>query len=93
MSPSLYAGVYVVHIFGPVCRGRNITFATSQAFSRFPVDAIDAAVDQPNARGVVTRIYDHSDDRAIVRPPTPEYGPPICRFKDPAGTVLSLLAS
>ncbi len=58
----------------------------------FPVTDIDAAVDELNARGVVTKIYDdHTDERGIARPPKPEYGPPICWFTDPAGNVLSVL--
>ncbi len=58
----------------------------------FPVTDIDAAVDELNARGVVTKIYDEfTDERGIARPPKPEYGPTICWFKDPAGNVLSVL--
>ena len=60
----------------------------------FPVDDIDAAVDELNARGVVTKIYDDvTDERGIARPPGPEYGPPICWFKDPAGNVLAVLGA
>jgi predicted enzyme related to lactoylglutathione lyase len=58
----------------------------------FPVDDIDAAVDDLNARGVVTKIYSDdefpSDHRGVVRG---EGGPPIAWFKDPAGNVLSVL--
>jgi len=59
----------------------------------FPVQDIDKAVDELNARGVTTKIYDDdfTDERGIARPPKPEYGPPICWFKDPAGNVLSVL--
>jgi catechol 2,3-dioxygenase-like lactoylglutathione lyase family enzyme len=59
----------------------------------FPVADVDKAVDELNARGVVTKIYDgdFTDDRGISRPPKPEYGPVICWFKDPAGNVLSVL--
>ncbi len=58
----------------------------------FPVDDIDAAVDELNSRGVVTKIYDDvTDERGVMRPPDPESGPPICWFKDPAGNVLSVL--
>jgi catechol 2,3-dioxygenase-like lactoylglutathione lyase family enzyme len=58
----------------------------------FPVADIDAAVDELNARGVVTKIYDDvTDERGISRPALPEDGPPICWFRDPAGNVLSVL--
>lgn len=68
--------------------------AATYTILNFPVDDIDEAVTELNARGVVTKIYegDLTDDRGIARPPTPEYGPPICWFKDPAGNVLSVLA-
>jgi catechol 2,3-dioxygenase-like lactoylglutathione lyase family enzyme len=59
----------------------------------FPVADIDAAVDALNARGVVTKIYDDgfTDDRGISRPTDPQFGPPICWFRDPAGNVLAVL--
>ena len=59
----------------------------------FPVESVDAAVDELNARGVVTKIYDGvgTDERGISRPSNPEWGPVICWFKDPAGNVLSVL--
>ena len=59
----------------------------------FPVDDVDAAVDELNAKGVVTKIY--SDDEAttdakgIAR--GNGHGPDIAWFKDPAGNVLSVL--
>lgn len=55
----------------------------------FPVDDIEAAVDELTAKGVIFEIYEGSpqDARGIVR----EYGPPIAWFKDPAGNVLSIL--
>ena len=60
----------------------------------FPVTDINAAVDELNSRGVVTKIYDDvTDERGIMWPPKPEFGAPICWFKDPAGNVLSVLAS
>jgi uncharacterized protein YqgV (UPF0045/DUF77 family) len=31
------------------------------------------------------------DERGVVRPPKPEYGPPIAWFTDPAGNVISVL--
>ena len=59
----------------------------------FPVPSVDAAVDELNARGVVTKIYegDFTDSRGGSRPDKPERGPTICWFKDPAGNVLSVL--
>jgi catechol 2,3-dioxygenase-like lactoylglutathione lyase family enzyme len=58
----------------------------------FPVDDIDAAVDDLNSRGVVTKIYPDdqfpTDHRGIVRE---QSGPPIAWFTDPAGNVLSVL--
>jgi catechol 2,3-dioxygenase-like lactoylglutathione lyase family enzyme len=55
----------------------------------FPVDDIDAAVDELAARGVPTERYDGmpQDERGIMR----EEGPYIAWFRDPAGNVLSVL--
>ncbi|MET4781383.1 VOC family protein [Glaciihabitans sp. UYNi722] len=55
----------------------------------FPVDDVEAAVDDLNSRGVVTRIYDDmpGDEKGIMR----GNGPDIAWFKDPAGNVLSVL--
>ena len=58
----------------------------------FPVTDIDAAVDDLNARGVVTKIYDgFTDERGISRPPDPQFGPPISWFRDRAGNVPAVL--
>ncbi len=56
----------------------------------FPVADIDRAADELAAAGVVFERYEGMphDARGIVRPPSPEYGPPIAWFKDPAGNVL-----
>jgi len=55
------------------------------------VPDIEAAVDQLNARGVVTKIYDDpefgGDAKGIAR----GFGPDIAWFRDPAGNVLSVL--
>ncbi|MBN9240458.1 MAG: VOC family protein [Leifsonia sp.] len=61
----------------------------------FPVDDVDKAVDELNARGVKTKIYDgeFTDERGIARPADPSWGPVICWFTDPAGNVLSVLES
>jgi catechol 2,3-dioxygenase-like lactoylglutathione lyase family enzyme len=60
----------------------------------FPVDDIEAAVDELNARGVVTKIYPDeqfaTDRRGIAR--GWEGSPDIAWFTDPAGNVLSVLA-
>lgn len=54
----------------------------------FPVDDIDAAVDQLAARGIRFEMYDGMvDEKGISR----QMGPPIAWFKDPAGNILSVL--
>lgn len=56
----------------------------------FPVDDVEAAVDDLNRRGVVTKIYgdgSHTDEKGIAR----GNGPDIAWFTDPAGNVLSVL--
>ncbi len=56
----------------------------------FPVDDVEAAVDDLRARGVQTKIYDDADfptdSRGIMR----EGGPLIAWFRDPAGNVLAV---
>jgi catechol 2,3-dioxygenase-like lactoylglutathione lyase family enzyme len=61
----------------------------SYTILNFPVDDIDAAVDELTARGVQLERYDgfEQDERGIFR----EGGPFIGWFKDPAGNVLSVL--
>ncbi len=58
----------------------------------FEVDDVEAAVDDLNARGVVTKIYTEpsfgTDAKGISR----GQGPDIAWFTDPAGNVLSVLA-
>jgi catechol 2,3-dioxygenase-like lactoylglutathione lyase family enzyme len=55
----------------------------------FPVDDIDAAVDELTERGVRFERYDGmgQDERGIMR----DQGPPIAWFTDPAGNILSVL--
>lgn len=55
----------------------------------FPVDDIEAAVDELTRRGVRFERYDHlkADDKGIFR----GGGPLIAWFTDPAGNVLSVL--
>jgi catechol 2,3-dioxygenase-like lactoylglutathione lyase family enzyme len=55
----------------------------------FPVEDIDAAVDELASRGVEIERYDGfgQDEKGIAREP----GPPIAWFKDPAGNILAVL--
>lgn len=53
----------------------------------FPVDDIDAAVDELAARGVRFERLDGVDEKGIFR----GGGPLIAWFKDPAGNILSVL--
>jgi predicted enzyme related to lactoylglutathione lyase len=56
----------------------------------FPVDDIDAAVEELSGRGVEFERYEGmgQDEKGIARNPE---GPPIAWFKDPAGNILSVL--
>ena len=57
----------------------------------FPVDNVDAAVEELTKRGVRFEIYDEgglkTDERGVFR----GGGPVIAWFKDPAGNILSVL--
>ncbi len=53
----------------------------------FPVDDIEAAVDELVSRGVAFEKYDGLDERGINR----HGGPLIAWFTDPAGNILSVL--
>jgi predicted enzyme related to lactoylglutathione lyase len=57
----------------------------------FPVDDVDAAVEELTGRGVVFQKYDgpevKTDSKGIMR----GNGPTIAWFKDPAGNILSVL--
>ncbi len=53
----------------------------------FPVDDIDAAVDDLVERGIELERYDIVDDKGVMR----DSGPPIAWFKDPAGNILSVI--
>jgi len=62
----------------------------------FPVDDVEAAVDELNSRGVMTKIYDDPDsgtDEKGIAHGGPGRGPDIAWFRDPAGNVLSVLAA
>ena len=56
----------------------------------FPVDDIDAAVEELTERGVAFEIYEgfEQEPSGIVRA---SGGPPIAWFRDPAGNILSVL--
>ena len=55
----------------------------------FPVDDVEAAVDDLASRGVAFERYDgmEQDEKGIARGP----GPEIAWFKDPAGNILAVL--
>jgi catechol 2,3-dioxygenase-like lactoylglutathione lyase family enzyme len=57
----------------------------------FPVDDVEAAVDDLNAKGVVTKIYDNSDFPTDSKGIARGMGPDIAWFRDPAGNVLAVL--
>jgi catechol 2,3-dioxygenase-like lactoylglutathione lyase family enzyme len=60
----------------------------------FPVDDVEAAVDDLNARGVETAIYGVEppfDSKGIAH--SDGNGPDIAWFRDPSGNVLSVLAN
>src|SRR6478609_5636053 len=57
----------------------------------FPVDDVEAAVDDLNARGVVTKIYSDPDYGTDAKGISRGMGPDIAWFRDPAGNVLSVL--
>ncbi len=63
----------------------------------FPVTDIDKTVDDLVAKGITFEQYDneyiHTDEKGIARPDSPDHGPNIAWFKDPAGNVLSVLQS
>ena len=55
----------------------------------FPVDDIDAAVDELAGRGIVFERYEGmpQDEKGVMR----EAGPLVAWFKDPAGNILSVM--
>jgi catechol 2,3-dioxygenase-like lactoylglutathione lyase family enzyme len=61
----------------------------------FAVTDIDAAVDELRSKGVETKIYPDSefpsDEKGIVRG-SPDQGPDIAWFRDPAGNVIAVLS-
>ncbi|MEA2425319.1 MAG: hypothetical protein QOH13_1729 [Thermoleophilaceae bacterium] len=59
----------------------------------FPVDDIDAAVDELTGRGVEFERYEGmpQDEKGVMRGRAANRGPDIAWFKDPAGNILSVL--
>lgn len=59
----------------------------------FEVDDISQAVDGLTDAGIVMERYADvpQDERGILRPPKPEWGPPIAWFTDPAGNILAVI--
>lgn len=59
----------------------------------FPVDNIDEAVDELTKAGVKFERYDGfpQDEKGIARSTSPDQGPSIAWFKDPAGNILAVL--
>jgi catechol 2,3-dioxygenase-like lactoylglutathione lyase family enzyme len=59
----------------------------------FVVEDIDATVDALQQSGVTFERYDgmHQDEKGIARGKQADMGPDIAWFKDPAGTILSVL--
>lgn len=57
----------------------------------FDVDDVEAAVDDLNARGVVTKIYDDADFPTDAKGISHDMGPDIAWFRDPSGNVLAVL--
>jgi Glyoxalase/Bleomycin resistance protein/Dioxygenase superfamily. len=85
-------GILTLHIAG----GRDVIVypkpdhvAADYTILNFPVENIEATVDELAARGVNIERYDgfEQDQRGIMR----GGGPYIAWFKDPAGNVLSVL--
>jgi catechol 2,3-dioxygenase-like lactoylglutathione lyase family enzyme len=67
-------------------KGQDHTPATFTILN-FPVDDIEAAVDELTRRGVVFDRFDGVDEKGIYR----GQGPLIAWFRDPAGNVLAVL--
>ena len=61
----------------------------------FPVENIDAAVDELTQKGIRFEHYDTlpvaQDDKGVLRGQSAGYGPDIAWFKDPSGNILSIL--
>jgi catechol 2,3-dioxygenase-like lactoylglutathione lyase family enzyme len=93
LDVSLENGLLNLHLAG----GRDTLVYPKPDFApatytilNFPVDDIDAAVDELTERGIHFERYEGfgQDDWGIARGPD---GPPIAWFTDPAGNILSVL--
>ena len=85
-------GLLSIHLAG----GRDVLVYPKPDFEpatytilNFPVDDVEAAVDELAGRGVSFERYEgiEQDEKGIARGP----GPEIAWFKDPAGNILSVL--
>jgi len=92
LKTSVEYGLMTLHLAG----GRDTLVYEKDDFTpasytilNFPVDDIEAAVDELTGRGVTFERYEGAtqDDRGIMR----DVGPYIAWFTDPAGNVLSVL--
>ena len=93
LSTSEENGLLVLHLAG----GRDTLVypkpdhaPATYTILNFPVDDIDAAVDELGERGVRFERYEgfDQDAKGISRA---QNGPPIAWFRDPAGNILSVL--
>jgi len=57
----------------------------------FPVDDIDATVDELTGKGVAFERYPDTDEKGINRGKASGQGPDIAWFTDPAGNIISVL--
>jgi catechol 2,3-dioxygenase-like lactoylglutathione lyase family enzyme len=91
---SVENGLLTLHLAG----GERPTFVypkpdfepATYTILNFPVEDVDAAVDELTSRGVEFEKYEgiDQDEKGISRDPR---GPAIAWFKDPAGNILSVL--
>jgi catechol 2,3-dioxygenase-like lactoylglutathione lyase family enzyme len=92
LKTSVEHGLMTLHLAGDrdtlVYEKDDFTPATYTILN-FPVDDIEAAVDELSGRGVTFERYEGAtqDERGIMR----DVGPYIAWFTDPAGNVLSVL--
>jgi catechol 2,3-dioxygenase-like lactoylglutathione lyase family enzyme len=89
-------GLMALHLAGGrdtlVYRSTDLQPA-SYTILNFPVEDIDAAVDELSGRGVRFERYDGfpQDEKGVMRGIAANRGPDVAWFKDPAGNVLSVL--
>ena len=88
-------GIITLHLAGdrPTMIYPKPDFApATYTILNFPVEDVDAAVDELSGRGVEFERYEgfEQDEKGIARDPR---GPAIAWFKDPAGNILAVLES